>query len=105
MHIIKGYRIPSILQEEWAFSANNYQAVQFPKISKDVFLAQSNRLLDILVGTDALSLLPKCNYGPDFKDCIQCYKFWSASCGKVRMRTFSPNLVLIWSPLVVKSPH
>lgn len=63
VHNTKGFGVTSILQEDWAFPAINELAAQFPNIPKDVFLAQSSRPLDILIGTDALSLLPKCNYG------------------------------------------
>ena len=77
MHNTKGFGVTSILQEDWAFPAINDLAPQFPNIPNDVFLAQSSRPLDILIGTDALSLLPKFNYGPDCKDCrsgLCCYQ-------------------------------
>ena len=44
-------------------------AGQFPNVPKEVFSAQESRQLDILIGTDSLNLMPKCNYGPDCKDC------------------------------------
>ena len=50
---------------------------QFPNIPKDVFLAQYSKPLDILIGSDAPSLLPKCIYGPECKDCeagLCCYQ-------------------------------
>ena len=50
MHITKGYGVTSILQEDWAFPAIDDLAAQFPNIPKDVFLAQSSRPLDILIG-------------------------------------------------------
>ena len=77
MHITKGFGVTSILKEDWAFPAINDLAAQFPNIPKDVSLAQSSRPIDILIGLDALSLLPKCNYGPDCKDCrsgLCCYQ-------------------------------
>ena len=77
VHTTKAYGVTSILQEDWAFPAINEVAAQFPNIPKDVFLAQHSKPLDILIGSDALSLLPKCNYGPDCKDCrsgLCCYQ-------------------------------
>ena len=73
-------------------------AGKFPNVPKEVFLAQESRQLDILIGTDSLNLMPKCNYGPDFKDCkkgLCCYqsKFglgW-VSVGQCRTNS-SPNI-------------
>ena len=67
--------MPSILQKDWSFSAIKEVAGQFPNIPAEVFSAQDSKQLDILIGTDSLNLLPKCNYGPDFKDCRSrlCY--------------------------------
>ena len=75
VHTIKTYGVQSILQEDWAFPTMNEVAAQFPNIPKKTFSAQYSRPLDILIGSDALSLLPKCNYGPDCKDCSSrlCY--------------------------------
>ena len=77
VHITKAYGVPSILQEDLAFSVINEVAAQFPNIPKEAFSAQYSRPLDILIGSDALSLLPKCTYGPDCKDCrsgLCCYQ-------------------------------
>merc|ERR1712101_57893 len=77
IHITKGYGVPSILQKNWSFPAIKEVAGQFPNIPKEVFLAQDSKQLDILIGTDSLNLLPKCNYGPDCKDCkneLCCYQ-------------------------------
>ena len=52
-------------------------AVRFPHIPKNVFLAQGSRPLDILIGTDALKLIPKFIYGLDCKACkrgLCCYQ-------------------------------
>merc|ERR1712112_437213 len=65
------------LQDDWYFPAIKEMAEQFPNVPKEVFLAQESRQLDILVGTDSLNLMPKCNYGPDCKDCsngLCCYQ-------------------------------
>ena len=77
IHITQGYGVPSILQDNWYFPAIKEVAEQFPNVPKEVFLAQESRQLDILVGTDSLNLMPKCNYGPDCKDCkngLCCYQ-------------------------------
>ena len=69
--------MPSILQTDWSFPAIKEMAGQFPNIPAKVFVAQSSKQLDILIGTDSLSLLPKCIYGPDCKDCkdgLCCYQ-------------------------------
>ena len=52
-------------------------AALFPNIPTEAFSAKNSKPLDILIGSDALSLLPKCNYGPDCKDCssgLCCYQ-------------------------------
>jgi len=98
IHITKGYGVPSILQNDWFFPAIKEVAGQFPNVPKEVFLAQESKQLDILIGTDSLNLLPKCNYGPDCKDCkngLCCYqsKFglgW-VSVGQCR-KSSSPNI-------------
>merc|ERR1711895_210602 len=69
MHVIQGYGVPSILQENWYFPAIKDVAGKFPNVPKEVFLAQESRPLDILIGTDSLNLMPKCNYGSDCKNC------------------------------------
>ena len=69
VHTTKAYGVPSILQENWTFTAMNEVAAQFPNVPKDAFSAQHSKPLDILIGSDTLSLLPKCKYGPDCKDC------------------------------------
>ena len=77
IHITKGYGVPSILQKDWSFPAIKEVAGQFPNIPAEVFSAQDSKQLDILIGTDSLNLLPKCNYGPDCKDCKNgscCYQ-------------------------------
>ena len=77
VHIVKAYGVPDILQENWSFPSIMNLAVRFPHIPKDVFLAQGSRPLDILIGTDALKLIPKCIYGLDCKACnrgLCCYK-------------------------------
>ena len=77
IHITKGYGVPSILQNDWYFPAIKEVAGQFPNVPKEVFLAQESRQLDILIGTDSLNLMPKCNFGPDCKDCkkrLCCYQ-------------------------------
>ena len=63
IHITKGYGVPSILQKDWSFPDIKEMAGQFPNIPLEVFLAQNSKQLDILIGTDSLNLLPKCNYG------------------------------------------
>ena len=50
VHTTKAYSVTSILKENWAFSAINEVAAQFPNIPKDVFLAQHSKPLDILIG-------------------------------------------------------
>ena len=77
VHTVKAYGVPSILQEDWAFPAMYEVAAQFPNIPKEAISAQYSKPLDILISSDALSLLPKCNYGPDCKDCssgLCCYQ-------------------------------
>ena len=77
IHLTKGYGVPSILQNNWSFPSIKELAGKFPNIPSEVFSAQASRPLDILIGTDSLNLLPKCNYGPDCKDCksgLCCYQ-------------------------------
>ena len=65
VHTTKAYGVTTILQEDWAIPAMNEVVAQFPNVPKDAFSAQHSKPLDILIGSDALSLLSKCNYGPD----------------------------------------
>ena len=57
VHVVKGYRVPDILQENWSFPSIMNLAFRFPNIPKSVFQAQGNRPLDILIGKDALKLI------------------------------------------------
>ena len=59
VHTVKAYGVPSILQEDWAFPAMYEVAAQFPNVPKEAFSAQNSKPLDILICSDALSLLPK----------------------------------------------
>ena len=58
IHVTKGYGVPSILQTNWSFPDIKEMAGQFPNIPAKVFSAQNSKQLDILIGTDSLSLLP-----------------------------------------------
>ena len=93
MHVIQGYGVPSILQENWYFPAIKDVAGKFPNVPKEVFLAQESRPLDILIGTDSLNLMPKCNYGSDCKNCedgLCCYQS-KFSLGWVSVGQCRPN--------------
>ena len=71
MQNIKAYRVSSIVKEDWSFPEITSISYKFPGDPIGVFNAQRPRPLDILVGSDALCLLPT------YKKDIGC-KNWKA---------------------------
>ena len=77
VYSVKGYGVSNILNKNWSYPALTYLSKFFPKIPVSVFSAQDSRPIDILVGVDALNLIPRCSNGINCVNCesgLCCYK-------------------------------